>query len=156
MGQGDWGVAGADTAGILGEGAVRDAEGAVLDAPMGAGEFEPPVGAGGLFGQSGLFGQISNGIDDLPLAVGLQLADALDTADPQQTGPVFVEPRGRRAHRDAADLDAAVLLADCLGALQVRGIDPPVRGARQRGYPCGGNHRQRRVRSRPGVRAGWL
>src|SRR4051812_10960432 len=50
VGQGDRGVAGADAAGILGEGAVFDAEGAVLDAPMGAGEFEQPVGAGRLFG----------------------------------------------------------------------------------------------------------
>src|SRR4051812_26111946 len=50
VGQGDLGVAGADAAGILGEGAVFDAEGAVLDAPMGAGEFEQPVGAGRLFG----------------------------------------------------------------------------------------------------------
>ena len=50
MGQGDRGVAGADAAGILGEGAVFDAKGAVLDAPMGAGEFEQPVGAGRLFG----------------------------------------------------------------------------------------------------------
>ena len=50
VGQGDRGVAGADAAGILGEGAVLDAEGAVLDAPMGAGEFEQPVGAGGRFG----------------------------------------------------------------------------------------------------------
>src|SRR3954452_3890039 len=50
VGQGDRGVAGADAAGILGEGAVFDAEGAVLDAPMGAGEFEQSVGAGRLFG----------------------------------------------------------------------------------------------------------
>src|SRR5215212_11349861 len=50
VGQGDRGVAGADAAGVLGEGAVFDAEEAVLDAPMGAGEFEQPVGAGRLFG----------------------------------------------------------------------------------------------------------
>src|SRR3954470_19029294 len=50
VGQGDRGVAGADAAGVLGEGAVFDAEGAVLDAPMGAGGFEQPVGAGRLFG----------------------------------------------------------------------------------------------------------
>src|SRR3954447_6732420 len=40
MGQGDRGVAGANATGILGEGAVFDAKGAVLDAPMGAGEFK--------------------------------------------------------------------------------------------------------------------
>ena len=150
MGQGDRGVAGADAAGVLGESAVFDAEGAVLDAPMGAGGFEELGGAGGLLRQ------IGNGIDDLPLAVGLQLAEALDAADPHQAGPVLVEPRRWRAHRDAADLDAAVLLADRLGALQVRRVDPPVRGARQRRDPCGGKRRQRRVRSRPGGRAGWL
>src|SRR4051812_23965561 len=133
VGQGDWGVAGADAAGVLGDGAVFDAERAVLDAPMGAGEFAQPVGAGCLFGE------IGHGIDDLPRAVGLHLAEALDAADPHQAGPVLVEPRGRRAHRDAADLDAAVLLIDRFGALQVRGIDPPVRGAWSAATRAGGS-----------------
>src|SRR5215212_11972534 len=73
MGQGDRGVAGANATGILGEGAVFDAEGAVLDAPMGAREFEELGGAGLLLRQ------IGDGIDDLALAVARQLADALDT-----------------------------------------------------------------------------
>ncbi|MDB5406487.1 MAG: hypothetical protein JWL84_1399 [Rhodospirillales bacterium] len=129
MGEGGGRVSGADAAGVLGEGAILDAEEAVFDLPVGAGDLEEPAGIGGLFRQVG------DGVDDLALAVGFEFAAALDPADAQEPRPCVVEAGRQGAHGDAAGLDAAMLLADRLRPFQVRRIALPVGDARQRGDP---------------------
>ena len=120
--------AGADAAGVLGEGAVADAEEAVLDLPVIAGELQEGGGIEPRLGQAG------DGVDDLARAQGLGLPAALDAADAPETRPVLVEAGGQpRAHRDEAGLDAAVRLLDRRGAPQIRRVDAPLRGARQGG-----------------------
>ena len=124
------GGAGSDATSILGEGAVADAEEAVLDLPVIAGELEQSGGVEALLGQAG------DGVDDLARAEGLGLAPALDAADAQEARPALIEAGGQpRVNGNEAGLDAAVRLLDRFGASPVGRVGRPVRGARQSGEP---------------------
>jgi hypothetical protein len=128
MGQGLWGDAGADAAGILGKGRIAHVEETIFDLPVVARECEQGGGIAA-FG-----GQVGNGIDDLARAEFLGLAASLDAADLLEAWPILLDSRRQGGpDGDAAHLDAPVALVGVLSTAKIRRIGPPVRRTRQGG-----------------------
>ena len=129
MGEVLWGVAGSDPAGIFGEGPVPDAEQAVLDLPVIPGQRQQ----GGLIHHAR--GDRGDGVDHLPGAERLRLAQALDSYDAGGILPDAVEAGGDGADADAAGFDPAVAMVDLAGAPEVGRVDGSVTLARTTGEP---------------------
>jgi len=123
------GASGSHPAGVLGEGAVPDAEEAVFDLPVVPGQRQQSS----LIHHSGW--DRCDGVDHLPRAEGLRFAQALDPNDACGVFPDGIETIRNGAHSDTADFDPAMAMVHMLCAPEIGRVEVSLTLARAAGEP---------------------